>query len=486
MQGPTPEGRASFVETRRALASGDTTCESTVLSFLNAIEQHHHLNAFLHVDAEGALGTARRQDDLGVEGKRNLPLAGLVIAVKDLLAIKGWPLTCASRMLERFTSLYDATAVTRLKDQGAIIIGKTNCDEFGMGSSNENSYFGPVQHPTERGFAPGGSSGGSAAAVAAGLCHAALGTDTGGSIRQPAAFCGVVGLKPTYGRVSRYGLVAFASSFDCVGPLTNCVEDAAIILEAMAGLDSKDATSSSKPLPSVDSDFGSLDGIQVGIPEEFFGEGLDEGIRSAIVGVLEQLQESGAKIKKVSLPHTRYGVAAYHILAAAEASSNLGRYDGLRYGYRAPQNLKEQQDLEQLYVKSRSQGFGREVKRRIMLGTYVLSSGYYDAYYAKAQRVRALIREDFFRAFEEVDVLITPVTPIPGIKLGSMLDDPLKMYLSDIFTVTVNLAGVPGLVVPVGKHLSGLPIGVQIVGRPFEESLMLKLGGHIMDNTQSI
>jgi len=471
---------ATFATTREAIDRGEITCESTVLAFLRAIDECRHINAFTHVDAEGALETARYQDALRSAGGDRLPLAGLVIAIKDLLCIKDWPVTCASRMLFEFTSLYDATAVARLKAKGAIIIGKTNCDEFGMGSSNENSFFGPVQNPRADGYAPGGSSGGSAAAVAAGLCHAALGTDTGGSIRQPAALCGVVGLKPTYGRVSRFGLVAFASSFDTIGPLTNCVEDAAIILEAMAGVDENDATSATIPVRSLESENWSVDRVRVGVPEEFFGKGLDNGIRGAIEKILEHFRASGAEVHGVSMPHTPYGVAAYHILAAAEASSNLGRYDGLRYGFRpSTEDSRSNPDLAQLYVQARSQGFGREVKRRIMLGTYVLSSGYYDAYYAKAQRVRSLIRGDFERAFETVDVLITPVTPTPGIKLGSLINDPLRMYLGDIYTVTANLAGVPGLVVPAGKHETGLPIGVQILGRPFDEAQMLLLGGFV-------
>ena len=474
----------TFASTRRALARGETTCEAVTNSFIRAIERQAHLNAFTYVDAEGALATARHQDKRLSAGEVP-PLAGLVLAVKDVVCVKGWPVTCASRMLSDFISLYDATAVARLKAQGAIIIGKTNCDEFAMGSSSENSHHGPVLNPWAEDFSPGGSSGGSAVAVAAGLCHAALGTDTGGSIRQPAALCGVVGLKPTYGRVSRHGLVAFASSFDCIGPLANSVEDAALILEAMAGADVRDATSAPAPVQPIKVEKPlAVNGIRVGVPREFFEEGLDSGIRSAIDEALERLRKAGAEIRTVSMPHTRYGIATYYILATAEASSNLGRYDGLLYGYRPKNSPPELVSLGQLYAQARSQGFGREVKRRIMLGTYVLSSGYYDAYYARAQRVRSLIRGDFEHAFELVDMLVTPVTPVPGIKLGSMIDDPLQMYLSDIYTVTANLAGVPGLAVPIGAHATGLPMGLQILGNTFDESRLLRLGDLVMNLMQ--
>ena len=475
---------ATFGSTRAALARGETTCEAVTTTFLRAIARKRHLNIYTYVDAEGALRTAREQDRQLATGEAP-PLAGLVLAVKDVLCIRNWPVTCASRMLDGFNAVYDATAVARLRRQGAILIGRTNCDEFAMGSSNENSCYGPVLNPRNEIYAPGGSSGGSAAAVAAGLCHAALGTDTGGSIRQPAALCGVVGLKPTYGRVSRYGLVAFASSFDCIGPLTNSVEDAALILAAMAGVDERDATSA--PVPVAPEPVGLTDAagcagaaLRVGVPKEFFGEGLDSTIRCSIEAILHRLRAAGAVVKDVAMPHTRYGIATYYILATAEASSNLGRYDGLRYGYRPAPDGRKRIDLHALYAQARSEGFGKEVKRRIMLGTYVLSSGYYDAYYAKAQRVRALIREDFDKAFQEVDALVTPVTPVPGIKLGSMINSPLKMYLSDIYTVTANLAGVPGLVIPIGAHASGLPIGLQLLGRPFDETHLFRLGELMM------
>ncbi len=474
----------TFASTRKALARGETTCEAVTDSFIRAIERQAHLNAFTYVDAEGALATAREHDKRLSAGEA-APLAGLVLAIKDVVCVKGWPVTCASRMLSDFISLYDATAVARLKAQGAIIIGKTNCDEFAMGSSNENSHYGPVLNPRAEDYSPGGSSGGSAVAVAAGLCHAALGTDTGGSIRQPAALCGVVGLKPTYGRVSRYGLVAFASSFDCIGPLANSVEDAALILEAMAGADARDATSAPAPVkPMKIEKPPAVKGLRIGVPREFFEEGLDSGIRSAIDEAIDRLRKAGAEIRAISMPHTRYGIATYYILTTAEASSNLGRYDGLLYGYRPKTSASELAGLGQVYAQARSQGFGREAKRRIMLGTYVLSSGYYDAYYARAQRVRSLIRGDFERAFKLVDMLLTPVTPAPGIKLGSMIDDPLQMYLSDIYTVTASLAGVPGLAVPIGTHATGLPMGLQILGNAFDESRLLRLGDLVMNLMQ--
>ncbi len=468
----------TFADTRAALARGATTCEAVVDAFLQRIAAHKHLNAFVHVDADGALSAARQVDWQRAAGHAP-PLAGLVLAVKDVLCVRDWPLSCGSRMLSGFRSLYDATAVARLKASGAILVGTTNCDEFAMGSSSESSWHGPVLNPRAEGYVPGGSSGGSAVAVAAGLCHAALGSDTGGSIRQPAALCGVVGLKPTYGRVSRYGLVAYASSLDCVGPLTHTVHDAAIVLDAMAGQDERDATSVPTRAPHVGQKWlHDACGLRLGVPEEFFGAGLDAGIQEAIKNVLDRLRAAGAHVRSVSLPHTRYGVAVYYILATAEASSNLGRFDGLRYGYRPEGH--ENMNLEELYARARSEGFGKEVKRRIMLGTYVLSAGYYDAYYAKAQRVRSLIRQDFDQAFEAVDVLVAPVTPVPGFRLGAMTRDPLQMYLSDTYTVTANLAGVPGLAVPAGVHENGFPIGIQILGQPFDEARLLQLGDLIV------
>ena len=472
----------TFARARRALASEETSCQELVSSFLGAIaSRDDSINAFTFVDDEGARAQARHLDDARTRGV-SLPLAGLVLGVKDLLCVKNTDTTCASRILSGFRPLFDATPIARLRKAGAIFIGKTNCDEFGMGSSNEQSCYGPVQHPHHKGFAPGGSSGGSAAAVAAGLCHAALGTDTGGSIRQPAAFCGVVGMKPTYGRVSRNGLVAYASSFDSVGTLSHTVEDTAIVLETMAGVDAMDATSAPVAVPRYAEMLnGELRGMRVGLPVEYYGEGLDPDIRTMLGNLVCALREAGAEIRPVALPHTEYGVATYYILATAEASSNLARFDGIRYGRRHAG--KQHVDIGQVYARSRTEGFGPEVKRRIMLGTYVLSSGYYDAYYSKAQRVRSLIRQDFDTAFEDADVLLTPVTPTPGFRLGSMVDDPLKMYLSDLYTVSANLAGLPGLVIPIGTHPGpdALPVGAQFLARPFEEARLLRIGQVAME-----
>ena len=463
----------TYAGTRRSLIRGEITCKEVVSSFLEVVaERDGHLNAFTQVDADGALRRAEELDGMRAAGQVLPPLAGLVLAVKDVICVRGWKVTCASRMLSNFTSVIDATAVRRLVEAGAIILGKTNCDEFAMGSSNESSYFGPVRHPRCAGYVPGGSSGGSAAAVASGMCHAALGTDTGGSIRQPAAFCGVVGLKPTYGRVSRFGLVAHASSLDCIGPMAHTVEDARMVLAAMAGKDPKDATSADVPVRAHRG--GSIENLSIGLPAQYFGNGLDAAVRSRIEEVAERLREAGASVRTVDMPHTGYGVATYYILATAEASSNLGRYDGVRYGYRPDKHGTA--GVESMYVAARSLGFGEEVRRRIMLGTFVLSSGYYEAYYGKAQRVRSLIRRDFDRAFRDVDVLVTPAAPVAGFRMGSLVQDPLQMYLSDLYTVTANLAGIPGLVVPIGTHPEGLPIGMQLLGRPFEEMHLLEAG----------
>ncbi|MDX1548494.1 MAG: Asp-tRNA(Asn)/Glu-tRNA(Gln) amidotransferase subunit GatA [Rhodothermales bacterium] len=483
----------TFADARRALENDETSCEALVSSFLERIEADDgRLNAFIDVDDEGALHHARYLDAQRARGQ-DRPLAGLVLGVKDVLCIKNRRVTAGSKMLADFESLYDATVIERLREAGAIFIGKTNCDAFAMGSSNENSHFGPVKNPLDEARVPGGSSGGSAAAVAAGMCHAALGTDTGGSIRQPAAFCGVVGLKPTYGRVSRYGLVAYASSLDCIGPLGHSVEDVAVLLGTLAGADPNDATSAPVAVPDYRKALtGSVEGVRIGLPKEYFADGLDDGIRQRIEAVVEGLKARGAEVREVSMPHTAYGIATYYVLATAEASSNLARYDGVRYGYRADEEavrerLEEGESLlERLYTQTRTEGFGTEVKRRIMLGTYVLSSGYYDAYYGRAQRVRTLIRSDFDRAFESVDVLLTPATPTPPFALGSKTDDPLAMYLSDVYTVTANLAGVPGLVVPAGTHPEdGLPVGLQLLGRHFDEALLLQVGDVAMKLVES-
>jgi len=513
--------RPTFAEAHRAIEEEETSCEALVSSFLETInEKNDELNAFTFVDDEGALNHARYLDSQRERGNAR-PLSGLVLAVKDNICIRGFPVTCGSKILEDFSSLYDATAIQRLREAGAIFIGKTNCDEFAMGSSNETSHFGPAKNPVDTDYVPGGSSGGSAAAVRAGMCHAALGSDTGGSVRQPAAFCGTVGLKPTYGRVSRYGLVAFASSLDCIGPLANSVEDAALLMETIAGADADDATSADVGVPDYCSALdGGVEGLRVGLPTEYFTEGLDPQIERMVRAQVEALADAGAVVEEVSLPHTEYGIATYYVLATAEASSNLARYDGIRYGFRADlqetkteiqerrselqrelsaarsngnddraDNLRAELDeeksvLDALYTRTRTEGFGDEVKRRIMLGTYALSSGYYDDYYQKAQRVRTLIRNDFDRAFEDVDVLVTPTTPTPPFRLGEKTDDPLEMYLNDVYTVTANLAGIPGLTVPIGRHPDEphLPVGLQLLGRHFDESLLFRVGRAVEEN----
>jgi len=461
----------NFETIRSELVSGATTCERVVADYLHHIERQKHLNAFLAVYPDEALEHARAIDKKIANGTAG-PLAGLVVAVKDVICIRGKLVTCASRMLEHFESLYHATAVERLLAADAIIIGKTNMDEFAMGSSNENSAFGPVLHPGDETRVPGGSSGGSAVAVAAGMATVALGSDTGGSIRQPAAFCGVVGLKPTYGRISRYGLVAFASSFDQIGLFATTVRDVARILGIIAGSDPLDSTCANVPVPDyLQSLTGDVQGLRIGIPKEYYTEGLDREIRSAILQRIDVLKTRGATVKDISLPHSEYTIPTYYILATAEASSNLARYDGARYGYRA----KGVKDPIEMYTRSRSEGFGPEVKRRIMLGTYVLSAGYYEAYYRKAQKVRRLIKEDFDRAFAEVDCIITPTSPTTAFKLGEKIDDPLTMYLSDVFTVSANLAGIPGISIPCGLDHQGLPIGLQILGKQFDEATILRV-----------
>ncbi len=474
----------TFADARRALGNGETSCEALVSSFLQRIDaRNESLGALLGVDREGALNHARYLDSQRTRGHRR-PLHGMVLAVKDNISIRGQHLTCGSRMLDNFTALYDATVIRRLREAGAVFIGRANCDEFAMGSSNETSYFGAARHPQDADYVPGGSSGGSAAAVAAGLCHGALGSDTGGSIRQPAAFCGLVGLKPTYGRVSRHGLVAYASSLDTIGPMGHSVEDVARLLNTLAGADERDAMSASVDVPDYTAALGaSVEGVRIGLPSEYFGEALDAGIRRRIDERVHRLKDAGAVVQEVSLPHTEYGVAAYYVLATAEASSNLARYDGVRYGHRADAGAAPEDDdaLGQLYTQSRTEGFGAEVRRRIMLGTYVLSAGYYDDYYEKAQQVRALIRNDFDRAFEEVDVLLTPTTPAPAFRRGSRRD-PLQMYRGDVYTVPASLASVPALSVPIGAHPEAphLPVGMQLIGRHFDEALLLQVGDAVM------
>ncbi len=446
-----------------------------VEKYLSNIEQQKNLNAYNFVFNELALDSAKKVEEKianGTAGK----LAGLVVAIKDVLSIKDLPMTSSSKILTDFTPLYTAFAVQKLINEDAIIIGKTNCDEFAMGSSNENSAFGNVLNPVDITRTPGGSSGGSAVAVAANLCDFSLGTDTGGSIRQPAAFCGVVGLKPTYSLVSRFGLTAFASSFDSIGPFTHCVEDAALALGAIAGYDKNDSTSSNTATIDYNSEIAQdVKKIRIGIPKEYFADGLQQEIKESIEAIIKKLEAQGFEIEPVSLPLTEYAIATYYILTTAEASSNLARFDGVRFGYRS----QNSPTLDEMYKNSRSEGFGAEVKRRIMLGTYVLSAGYYDAYYKKAQQVRRLLKEDFEKAFAKVDVLITPVTPTTAFKLGEKTADPLEMYLADIFTISANLAGIPGLNIPIGKDAQGLPIGMQLMAGQFCESKLFSLGKHI-------
>ncbi|HEU4505532.1 MAG TPA: Asp-tRNA(Asn)/Glu-tRNA(Gln) amidotransferase subunit GatA, partial [Nitrospira sp.] len=414
--------------------------------------------------------------------RKTMPLTGMPLAIKDNLCTEGVTTTCASRTLQHFIPPYDATVIAKLRAQDYILLGKTNLDEFAMGSSTEHSAFGPSRNPWNLHCVPGGSSGGSAAAVAADECAAALGSDTGGSIRQPAAFCGVVGLKPTYGRVSRYGLVAFASSLDQVGPITKDVADAALLLGAIAGHDPMDSTSADLPVPDYTKALKKKDlkKLTVGVPAEFFAEGLDPEVEQAVRAAIEELKNLGGTIKEIHLPRTDAAVAVYYVIATAEASSNLARYDGVKFGLRA----KETKDLLDLYTKTRQEGFGPEVKRRIMLGTYALSSGYYDAYYGKAQAVRTLICQDFRTAFNEVDLIVTPVTPTPAFRLGEKSEDPLQMYLSDIYTISINLAGVPAISVPCGFSKAGLPIGMQLIGRAFEEETLLRAAHAYEQSTQ--
>ena len=468
-------GPATFDDARRSLEAGETSVERITGEFLEAVDRGRHLNAFLSVFRDKALEQAR-----GVDRRRGAgtagPLAGMVVAVKDVLCMKGERTTCGSKMLENFVSLYDATAVARLREADAVLIGKTNLDEFAMGSSTENSAFGPVRNPVDESKVPGGSSGGSCVAVAAGMAHAALGTDTGGSIRQPAAFCGVVGLKPTYGRVSRYGLVALSSSFDQIGPFAHTVRDAARVLQVIAGRDERDSTSVAVEVPAFEAALtGDVRGKKIGLPLEAFGEGLAPEIRKAIDGCVEALRSGGAVVSDVRLPHSPYNISAYYILMTAEASSNLARFDGARYGHRS----EEAHELASMYTLSRSEGFGAETKRRIMLGTYVLSAGYYDAYYRKAQQVRRLIQNDFLEAFKSVDCLLMPTTPTTAFGFGEKIDDPLAMYLSDIYTVSANLAGIPALSLPCGKDGGGLPIGVQVLGPHFGEPAVLNVAGFL-------
>jgi len=441
------------------------------------------IHSFLTLSKERAMAAAASVDALAAKGDPLPPLAGVPIAIKDVMVTRGVRTTAGSRILENYIPPYDCTAVARLEAAGAVVLGKTNCDEFAMGSSTENSAYGPVRNPRDKTRVPGGSSGGSAAAVAAGFAPAALGSDTGGSIRQPASFCGVVGLMPTYGRVSRYGLIAFASSLDHIGPFTRSVEDAALVLGIIAGRDPLDSTSADVPVPNYAAEIGKpVRGMKIGVPKEYFPEGMDTEVRAAVETAIQLLAtKAGCEVVPISLPHTAYAIPTYYIVATAEASSNLARYDGVRYGHRS----RESGTLSEMYRRSRDEGFGPEVKRRIMLGTYALSAGYYDAYYLNAQRVRTLLTRDFEEAFKQVDAIITPTSPTPAFKLGEKVDDPLSMYLADIFTVTADLVGVPGISIPCGNSRAGLPIGMQIMARHFDEPTLFRLG-HAYEHARAV
>lgn len=455
----------------KRIASGEVRAADVCRESLARIERLSDLNAFVTVTADAAIARAEQIDRALERGEPLPPLAGATIAIKDNMVLRGVRTTAGSRVLFNYKPPYTATAVERLLSAGAVIVGKTNLDEFAMGSSTENSAYGPVRNPWDRSRVPGGSSGGSAVAVAARMVMGALGSDTGGSIRQPAGLSGVVGLKPTYGRVSRYGLIAFGSSLDQIGPLANSVEDVARILSVIAGHDPNDSTSSNIEADDyVAATAGDVRGLRVGVPREYFGAGLDAEVREKIEAAIKKFEDLGAEVVDISLPHTEYAIPVYYLIATAEASSNLARYDGVRYGFRA----EEATTLKEMYSRTREQGFGTEVKRRIMLGTYALSAGYYDQYYGKAQRVRSLIERDFRNAFEKCDVIATPTSPAPAFTLGEKTSDPLEMYLTDIYTITLNLAGVPGLSLPCGLSSNGLPIGLQLIGKQFDEATLLR------------
>ena len=466
-----------MIEAARALAAGETTSEQLVAAHLERIaERNERLNAYVRVDEAGALAAAADSDRRRAAGQALGPVDGVPIALKDIFLTKGMQTTCASRILDGYVPPYEGTAVARLRSAGAVVLGKLNMDEFAMGSSGEHSAFGPCRNPWDEERTPGGSSGGSAAAVAADLCAGALGTDTGGSIRQPASFCGVAGLKPTYGRVSRYGVIAFASSLDQIGPLGRTVRDCAQLLQVIAGHDPLDSTSADEPVPDyLAACERPADGLRIGVPAEYFGQGADPEVLALVRAAIDGLRAHGCEVREVSLPHTDLAVATYYIVATAEASSNLARYDGVRYGRRA----EAPKDLRDLYDRSRAEGFGAEVRRRIMLGAYVLSAGYYDAYYLRASKVRALIRQDFLDAFEQVDLIACPTSPIPPFRLGERTADPLSMYLADVYTIPCNLAGLPGLSVPCGTTQAGLPVGLQLMARPWAEPDLLAAGAAV-------
>ena len=468
-------------ELQEKIKNGETSAvkiTESVFQRIDAVEERVH--SYIRLLKEEAMIAAFKADEVIKKGEIK-PLTGIPIALKDIVCTKGIPTTCGSHILHNFVPPYDATVVEKLRDAGAVFVGKANMDEFAMGSSTENSYFGPTRNPWDLERIPGGSSGGSAAAVAADECIASIGSDTGGSIRQPAALCGVVGLKPTYGRVSRFGLVAFASSLDQIGPFTKDVEDCAIMMNVLAGYDPKESTSVPAEVPDYRQLVGrDIKGWKIGIPKEYFIEGIYPEVSAAIQKTITVIEKCGGKCVEISLPHTEYCLAVYYIIAPAEASSNLARYDGVKYGFR----ISDSKDLLDMYKRTRMQGFGAEVKRRIMIGTYALSAGYYDAYYGKASQVRALIKRDFEAAWKKCDVILTPTTPTPAFKIGEKTDNPLQMYLSDIFTISTNLAGIPGISVPCGFTSGGLPIGVQFLAGHFEEGKLIQIAAAYEKNAQ--
>jgi len=472
----TIDAARSAVQERRI-----TAVELAEAHYARIQKEDGQIAAFLTLSKERALEQADRMDRMAAEGKPLPPLGGVPVGIKDVMSTRGVRTTAGSRILDQYVPAYDCTAVARMEAAGAVVLGKMNCDEFAMGSSNENSGYHPVRNPRDLSRVPGGSSGGSAAAVAADMAVVTLGSDTGGSIRQPASFCGVVGMMPTYGRVSRYGLIAFASSLDHIGPLAKTVKDAATVLRTIAGRDPMDSTSAEVPVPDYVAELEKpVRGLKLGVPKEYFGDGLDGEVRQAVEAAIGRLQGLGCEIVPLSLPHTPYAIPAYYLIATAEASSNLARYDGVRYGQRA----RGVKTLSEMYRRSRDQGFGAEVKRRIMLGTYALSAGYYDAYYLKAQKVRTLLTRDFKEAFRKVDAILTPTSPTAAFRLGEKSNDPLSMYLADIYTVTADLAGIPGISIPCGETKQKLPIGLQILGKHFDEATVLCIA-HAYEQAQS-
>ncbi len=468
----------TIAELAKGLQAGTFSSQELTKAYLERIKKHSDLNCFITVTEAEAMAGAKSADQLISDGKAG-PLTGIPFAHKDIFCTQGIKTSCGSKMLENFQAPYNATVIERFNQAGAVTLGKLNMDEFAMGSSNETSFFGPVKNPWDLSAVPGGSSGGSACAVAARLAVGATGTDTGGSIRQPAAFCGVTGLKPTYGRVSRYGMIAFASSLDQGGPMTRTVEDAALMLQTMAGFDSRDSTSVDKPVPDYSKGLNeSLAGLKIGLPKEFFGESLNAEMGQVVDAAIAEYTRLGAEIIEVSMPNINLSIPAYYIVAPAECSANLSRFDGVRYGYRC----EAPEDLTDLYIRSRGEGFGAEVKRRILIGTYALSTGYYDAYYLKAQKIRRLISEDFKKALSEVDVLMGPVTPTPAFGLGEKTGDPIEMYLSDMYTIAVNLAGLPALSIPAG-FIDHKPVGLQIIGNYFDEARLLNVAHRFQQET---